>query len=560
MKQSQLYMPTLKEVPKDADIISHQLLLKAGYVHQTASGIYSYLPMATKILNNIEQIIREEIDGIGGNEVKLPFLEPAEFWKKTGRWQSYGAELFRVQDRHGREFALAPTHEEVATELIKNYLNSYKKLPINVYQIQTKMRDERRPRFGLLRGREFIMMDGYTFNENEESLRESYDKYYEAYIKILNRLGVKYKVVKADNGSMGGLYSDEFMALSEVGEDFIAYEEGKEEAYNVEIAPIYTKYEQETEEIRETTKLHTPNVKTIEALKKEYNLSVDKLLKAICYDVDGQLVVAFIMGNREVEEVKVANICKAQTDVEPAGEELLEKHNIVPGFIGPKELPKDIKVLIDQEVKYKVNLICGANEKDYHLENVTIGDTVEYFDIRKAEEGDLISKDGDPIKIAKGIEVGHIFALGDKYTKGLDVKFLSKEQKNETPVMGSYGIGVSRLLSTIIEQSNDENGIILPKCITPYDVHILPLDYGKNEEQTKFTNELIKTLKEEGITYLLDDRQERPGIKFKDADLIGLPYQVVIGKEFSEGILEFKNRKTNEKEELQVEEIIKKLK
>ncbi len=552
MKQSKIYIPTLKEVPSNAEIQSHKLLLKAGYIHQNAAGIYTYLPMATKVLNKIETIIREELDFIGANEIKMPFLQPSDLWEASGRWANYGAELFRVEDRHERSFALAPTHEEVATDVVKNYLNSYKKFPMNIYQIQTKMRDEKRPRFGLLRGREFIMMDGYTFDRNDEELKDSYDAYYGAYKRIFKRLGLDYKIVGADNGSMGGMYSHEFMAISEIGEDFIAYEEGTDIAYNVEAAPIYNVYEMDKEEALNSELIHTPNFKTINDLKEHELIDESKLLKAVCYNVDSKLVIAFVMGNQEVEETKVAKIFNAQSEIEIADEKLLTSFNLIPGFIGPLDLPSGVEVVFDKEIKFKKNLISGANKKDYHIKNVNL-EGVEYFDIKKAKKGDLIREGGNPIDIKKGIEIGHIFALGKKYTKGLGVNFLNEEQKTEIPTMGSYGIGVSRLLSTIIEQNNDEDGIILPDVISPYKVHIIALDYEKQKDEIE---KLTKDLDKKGLTYLLDDRKQRPGIKFKDADLIGIPKQVVIGKKFVEGLVEVKNRKDEEKKEIKVEDII----
>ncbi len=552
MKQSKIYIPTLKEVPSNAEIQSHKLLLKVGYIHQNAAGIYTYLPMATKVLNKIETIIREELDFIGANEIKMPFLQPSDLWEASGRWANYGAELFRVEDRHERSFALAPTHEEVATDVVKNYLNSYKKFPMNIYQIQTKMRDEKRPRFGLLRGREFIMMDGYTFDRNDEELKDSYDAYYGAYKRIFKRLGLDYKIVGADNGSMGGMYSHEFMAISEIGEDFIAYEEGTDIAYNVEAAPIYNVYEMDKEETLNSELIHTPNFKTINDLKEHELIDESKLLKAVCYNVDSKLVIAFVMGNQEVEETKVAKIFNAQSEIEIADEKLLTSFNLIPGFIGPLDLPSDVEVVFDKEIKFKKNLISGANKKDYHIKNVNL-EGVEYFDIKKAKKGDLIREGGNPIDIKKGIEIGHIFALGKKYTKGLGVNFLNEEQKTEIPTMGSYGIGVSRLLSTIIEQNNDEDGIILPDVISPYKVHIIALDYEKQKDEIE---KLTKDLDKKGLTYLLDDRKQRPGIKFKDADLIGIPKQVVIGKKFVEGLVEVKNRKDEEKKEIKVEDII----
>lgn len=552
MKQSKLYIPTQKNVPSSAEIKSHKLLLKAGYIHQNASGLYTYLPMATKVLSKIEQIVREELDKIDANEIRMPFLEPSEIWEQTGRWQEYGEELFRVEDRRGRSYALAPTHEEIATDILKNYLNSYKKLPVNIYQIQTKMRDERRPRFGLLRGREFIMMDGYAFAEDETGLKELYDEYYEAYKKIFKRLNLDFKIVKADNGTMGGQYSHEFMALSDVGEDFIAYDENSQ-AYNTEIAPVKNSYEQEQESKLEQAEFDTPGIKKLEDLQKNYDINLEKMIKAICYNIDQKLVICFVLGTRNVEETKVLNLLGG-SNIELASHELLLENKVTPGFIGPNISNEEITIIYDQELKFKRNLTTGANKFDKHLKNYNFSEAdlnvFKFADIRSIEEGDIICENGSPIKIAKGIEIGHIFALGKKYTESLGVEVLNKEQKKIIPTMGSFGIGISRLLATIVEQHSDENGIILPTNISPYQIHILPLDYSKDEEQKKYTDEIVKKLEEKNIPYLLDDRNERAGSKFKDADLIGIPLSITIGKKYKDDIIEIKHRTKSEKEEI----------
>ncbi len=557
MKQSKLYMPMTKDVNTQAVAKSHQLALKAGMIHQTAAGIYSYLPMATKTLQNIEKIIREELEKIDANEVILPLLEPAELWEKTGRWQGYGAELFRVTDRKNTEFALAPTHEEVVTELIKNYLNSYKKLPINLFQIGTKMRDEARPRFGLLRGREFVMMDGYSFHSDDADLDNTYMQYYQAYVNIFTRLGLEFKVVTADNGQMGGSKSHEFMALAEIGEDTIVYEDKNEMAYNLEIAPVYTKVIN-TKATAEITKVHTPNQKSIIDLVENQNISVEQTLKTVCFNIDGELVLACIRGDREVNEIKVLKHFGGQ-EIEFADSVLLEANGIVEGFIGPKGLGENIKVVIDNEVANMATIFTGANEIDYHFDNVNYTrdlNMYELADIRNIEVGEQLSADSEPVKFARGIEIGHIFALGKKYTESLNVEFLTEKQQKATPTMGCYGIGVSRLLSAILEQNNDENGIIFPNSVAPFDVHLIALDYLKNAEQREFTDKLYNDLVKAGYKVLLDDTKERPGVKFAQADLIGLPNQIVIGRSFVEGNIEFKKRSAKERQVINVTEIM----
>lgn len=559
MYQSKTYIPTLKNIPSNAEVKSHILLLKAGYIHQSAAGIYTYLSLATKVLSKIETIIREELDKIEANEIRMPFLEPSELWKESSRWFDYGPELFRVIDRHQREFALAPTHEELSVDVVRNFLNSYKKYPMNIYQIQTKMRDERRPRFGLLRGREFIMMDGYTFDLDANGLEINYYKYYNAYKKIFDKLGLNYKVVNADNGSMGGYYSHEFMAISEVGEDFIAFEEESDLAYNTEIAPVCNKYVKDQSELLQEEEVYTKNLKKIDDLISEFSFEKDHMLKAIAYNIDEILVIGFVLGHREIEETKLLNLVNGNT-ITLADEKMLMEHGLISGFIGPSTITDpSVKVFIDREAFYTNNLVVGAGKLDYHLKNYNIDSSLEQYDIRKIESGDLIQDDGKPVKIAKGIEIGHVFALGDKYSKSMNLRYLSKEQKEKIPLMGSYGIGVSRLLSTVVEQNSNENEIILPKNISPFDIHLIGLDYAKDNVQRAFLEKIHKNLKNKNYTILIDDRNERVGSKFKDADLIGIPLQIVVGKKYKENIVEYKDRINNISEDLTLEELLSRL-
>lgn len=557
MKQSNLFIPMAKDVSNQAVAKSHILALKAGYIHQAAAGIYSYLPLATMTLQNIERIIREELTKIEANEVILPLLEPAELWEKTGRWQSYGSELMRVTDRKNTEFALAPTHEEVATDLVKNYLNSYKKFPVNIYQIGTKMRDEARPRFGLLRGREFVMMDAYSFHAEEESLNTTYMQYYNAYQNIFKRIGLDFKIVTADNGQMGGSLSHEFMALAEIGEDTIVYEDNNEVAYNLEIAPVYIDIKN-TKASSEIEVISTPNMRKIADLTNEFNIEAADTIKAVMYNIDEELVIAFVRGDREVNELKVLKIINGQ-EITLANEELLAKSGIVDGYTGPIGLPEGVRVIIDQEIANMDSIVCGANEIDKHMKGANYTrdfNQYELADLREICEGELLSASGTPVKFARGIEIGHIFALGKKYTESLNVEFLDQNQKKQTPTMGCYGIGVSRILSALIEQNNDDNGMMLPSGIAPFDVHLLPLDYAKKEEQREFTDKLYSELTNAGLRVLLDDTKERPGVKFAQADLIGLPYQIVIGRSFTEGIIEIKKRCEQDRIQISVENVL----
>lgn len=551
MKQSLMYIPMTKENPNNAVCASHILGLKAGLMHQTAAGIYTYLPLATKMLNNIETIIREELEKIGANELILPLLEPAELWEKTGRWQGYGSELFRVVDRKNTAFALCPTHEEVITDLVKNYLVTYKKYPVNLFQIATKMRDEARPRFGLLRGREFVMMDGYSFHTSLEDLDKTYNDYYQAYCNIFERLGLEFRVVQADNGKIGGSSSHEFMALAPIGEDTIAYVENTKSAYNVEIAPVYYEEQAPNEaDFLAVKKVTTPGCKKCEEVAEFLGNDLTKHVKAVAIkgNEEGSVVLFMLRSDRTLNEVKATKLADVE-DFILADEADLQANGLVEGFMGPIGCNDKVKVFVDQEVKDLVNVVIGANEEDSHLINVNFRRDVNnatYCDLREVEEGDYLDKDLGPVKFARGIEIGHIFALGDKYTKDLEVKFLNENQQQETPVMGCYGIGVSRLISAIIEQNNDENGIVMPKSVTPFDLHLLVLDYNKNEVQRQYADKLASDLEANGFKVLIDDREVNPGVKFSEADLLGLPYRITIGKKLVDNEVEIKERSSGE--------------
>lgn len=551
MKQSLMYIPMTKENPNSAVCASHILGLKAGLMHQTAAGIYTYLPLATKMLNNIEIIIREELEKIGANELILPLLEPAELWEKTGRWQGYGSELFRVVDRKNTAFALCPTHEEVITDLVKNYLVTYKKYPVNLFQIATKMRDEARPRFGLLRGREFVMMDGYSFHTSLEDLDKTYNDYYQAYCNIFERLGLEFRVVQADNGKIGGSSSHEFMALAPIGEDTIAYVENTKSAYNVEIAPVYYEEQVPNEaDFLAVKKVTTPGCKKCEEVAEFLGNDLTKHVKAVAIKgkEEGSVILFMLRSDRTLNEVKATKLANVD-DFILAEEADLQANGLVEGFMGPIGCNDKVKVFVDQEVKDLVNVVIGANEENAHLINVNFRRDVNnatYCDLREVEEGDYLAKDLGPVKFARGIEIGHIFALGDKYTKDLEVKFLNENQQQETPVMGCYGIGVSRLISAIIEQNNDENGIIMPKSVTPFDLQLLVLDYNKNEEQRQYADKLASDLEANGFKVLIDDREVNPGVKFSEADLLGLPYRITIGKKLVDNEVEIKERSSGE--------------
>ena len=560
MKQSNMLIPTLREVPADAEVKSHQLLLRAGYIRQNTSGIYSFLPLGKKVLKKVEDVVREEMENAGAVELLMPAMQAAELWKESGRWYSYGPELMRLHDRHNREFALGATHEEVITTLVRDEVKSYKKLPLSLYQIQTKFRDEKRPRFGLLRGREFLMKDAYSFHANAESLDETYEKMFTAYSNIFTRLGLNFRAVIADSGAMGGKDTHEFMVLSEIGEDTIAYSTESSFAANIEMAPVVANYEKKSEEARDMEKVNTPDQKTIDEVASFLQMEKSDLIKSIVFKVDDKYVLVLARGDHEINDVKVKNFYQASVVETATAEEVQKVMGCSVGSLGPIGVPESVEIIADTAVEYLVNAVTGANEEGVHNINVNPSKdfNAQYTDLRFIEEGDLSPDGQGVIKFAKGIEVGHIFKLGTRYSEAMGANFLDENGRNQPMIMGCYGIGVSRVLAAIVEQYHDDNGIVWPKEVTPFDVHVIPVNM-KNEEQASLAEEIYAELKNSGLAVLMDDRQERPGVKFADADLIGLPVRVTVGKKAEERIVEVKWRKTGDMEEISVEELIQKL-
>lgn len=556
MKQSMMLIPTLREVPADAEIKSHKLLLRAGFIRQSASGIYSYLPLAQKVLRKIETIVREEMDAAGAVELLMPALQAAELWQESGRWYTYGPELMRMKDRHERDFVMGPTHEEVITSLVRDEIKSYKKLPLTLYQIQTKFRDEQRPRFGILRGREFIMKDAYSFSTSQECLDEIYEKVYNAYSNIFTRCGLNFRAVIADSGAMGGKDTHEFMVLSEIGEDTIAYSDTSSYAANIEMAPVITKYEKVNEPQKGLEKVATVNQKTINDISTFFNITAEKCLKSLLFKVDDKYVLVLVRGDHEVNDVKLKNLYEADTVELASAEATKEILQCSVGSLGPVDV-KNVEIIADEAVKALVNVVCGANEEDFHYVNVNPERDFKvdkYADLRFIQEGD-ISPDGNGfIRFAKGIEVGHVFKLGTRYSEAMEATFLDENGKSQPMIMGCYGIGVSRTMAAIAEQFNDENGLIWPHNIAPFDLHLIAVN-TKDEAQVLLAAQLYEQLKQTGYDVLLDDRQERPGVKFADSDLIGLPIRITVGKKAAEGIVEVKVRKTGEMQEVHSDEL-----
>ncbi|RLQ95709.1 proline--tRNA ligase [Falsibacillus albus] len=561
MKQSMTLIPTLREVPADADVKSHQLLLRAGFIRQNASGVYSFLPLGKKVLQNIEQIVREEMMAAGAMEILMPALQQAELWQESGRWYSYGPELMRLKDRHSREFALGATHEEVITSLVRDEIKSYKKLPLTLYQIQTKFRDEKRPRFGLLRGREFIMKDAYSFHSSPESLDEIYKKMFQAYSNIFERCGLNFRAVIADSGAMGGKDTHEFMVLSEIGEDTIAYSNESDYAANIEMAPVLAAYEKANEQQEELVKVETKDQKSIEQVAAFLNVPASKCIKTLIFKADDQFVLVLSRGDHEINDIKLKNYLEAASVELASPEETKALMNCSVGSLGPIDVDKDLKIVADHAVEYVINGVCGANDEDHHYTNVNPSRDLEvaaYTDLRFIQEGDPSPDGKGIIQFAKGIEVGHVFKLGTRYSEAMNATYLDENGRAQPMIMGCYGIGVSRTLAAVAEQFNDEKGFVWPANITPFDLHLIPVNM-KDEQQAALANELYSVLGQHRFEVLMDDRQERPGVKFADSDLIGLPIRITVGKKASEGIVEVKERKTGNMFEVHKDELLEKI-
>ncbi|MDN5218269.1 proline--tRNA ligase [Staphylococcus aureus] len=556
MKQSKVFIPTMRDVPSEAEAQSHRLLLKSGLIKQSTSGIYSYLPLATRVLNNITAIVRQEMERIDSVEILMPALQQAELWEESGRWGAYGPELMRLQDRHGRQFALGPTHEELVTSIVRNELKSYKQLPMTLFQIQSKFRDEKRPRFGLLRGREFIMKDAYSFHADEASLDQTYQDMYQAYSRIFERVGINARPVVADSGAIGGSHTHEFMALSAIGEDTIVYSKESDYAANIEKAEVVYEPNHKHSTVQPLEKIETPNVKTAQELADFLGRPVDEIVKTMIFKVDGEYIMVLVRGHHEINDIKLKSYFGTDNIELATQDEIVNLVGANPGSLGPV-IDKEIKIYADNFVQDLNNLVVGANEDGYHLINVNVGrdfNVDEYGDFRFILEGEKLSDGSGVAHFAEGIEVGHVFKLGTKYSESMNATFLDNQGKAQPLIMGCYGIGISRTLSAIVEQNHDDNGIVWPKSVTPFDLHLISINPKKDDQR-----ELADALYAEFNTkfdVLYDDRQERAGVKFNDADLIGLPLRIVVGKRASEGIVEVKERLTGDSEEVHIDDLM----
>lgn len=527
---SKMLSPTLRETPAEAEVISHKLLLRAGFIRKSSSGVYTYLPLAQRVLQKISNIVREEMDKAGGQEVILPIIQSAELWLESGRWHVYGKELFRLKDRHEREFCLGPTHEEIITDLIRNNVNSYRQLPILLYQIQNKYRDERRPRFGLMRGREFIMKDLYSFDRDNQGLDESYKKMYDAYTSVFTRCGLDFRPVEADSGAIGGTDTHEFMVLAESGEAKIVFCPECDYASNVEIAPCKPS-SNANEEPKTLAEKETPGKTTIDEVAQYLGVNANKLIKTLFYQADDEIIAVLVRGDRELNEIKLQRIHPSLTLEMAHSEDILAIAGAKPGYVGPVGI-KEIKIYADEEIRTMVNGVCGANKENYHYINVLPGrdfNITTYGDLRVMEDGEPCPQCGAALDNARGIEVGQVFKLGTKYSKALNANYVDENGKEQLIVMGCYGIGVSRTMAAAVEQNYDKDGIIWPVSIAPYHVVIVPVAV---DDELLWQNalDLYENLGRVGIEVMLDDRKERPGVKFKDADLIGYPIRITVGK------------------------------
>lgn len=559
MKQSRLFVPTLRETPSDAEVISHQLMLRAGYIRQISAGVYSYLPLAHRILENIKTIIRDEFDKIDGSEMLLPTLLPADLWKESGRYETYGQDLVKLKDRHERDFILGPTHEETFTSLIRDEIKSYKKLPLNLYQFQTKYRDEKRPRFGLMRGREFIMKDAYTFHDSDESLDESYNQIKQAYSNVFERCGLDFRAIIGDAGAMGGKDSVEFTALADAGEDTVVYSDSSNYAANLEMAASKYTSKPKTEVQLQKQIVDTPNKKTIEEVSSFLDVEKSQILKSVLFVADGDKpVLALVRGDHEVNEIKVRIAVEAE-EIQAATEEQIEQlFETAAGYTGPIGISDKVEIVADFYVQDSVNAVTGANEEGKHFTNVNSEKDFKvnkYADIRTVQEGE-VSPDGQgKLVFTKGIEIGHIFKLGTRYSESMNATVLNQSGRPVPVIMGSYGIGVSRLLAAVAEQYADEKGLVWPEAIAPFDIHLVPVQM-KDEHQRELAEELYELFKDQGYSVLIDDRQERPGVKFTDAELIGIPVQITIGKKANEGIVEVNMRQSGGMAETNKDDIL----
>lgn len=565
MRTSNFLLATLKETPADAEVISHKLMLRAGMVRQLASGIYSWLPMGLRVLRNIEAVVREEMNRAGALELLLPGVQPAELWQESGRWHDYGPELLRLKDRHQRDFCLGPTHEEVITSIVKNEIRSYRQLPLNLYQIQTKFRDEVRPRFGIMRGREFIMKDAYSFDLSEENAQLAYGKMYHAYERIFDRLGLEYSAVEADNGSIGGTSSHEFHVLADSGEDSIAFCRETGFAANVEAIALPAPRQQRAEPKEIMHTVDTPGVKTIEQLCQKLDIAASKTVKTLILRGTKGLLAVVVRGDHELNAVKAESLEAVSVPISFATQEEIQKAvGSEPGSIGPVGL--EMPVIVDHSVDVMSDFICGANRKGKHLTGVNWERDLpqaQSADLRQAQDGDPCpgAQNSETLTIRKGIEVGHVFALGRKYSRAMNAYCTNDEGEKTLLFMGCYGIGVSRIVAAAIEQNNDEKGIIWPESIAPFSVCIVAIGYNRSEAVRRTSEHLYQQLIDAGIEVLLDNRNERPGVLFSDMELIGIPHRITVGeKSLEKNLIEYRNRKTADTQSIDPADVVSVLK
>ena len=563
MRRSRAFIPTSKEAPSDAVLASHIFLSRAGFVSQSAAGLYNYMPLAKRVIKKIEKVVNEEMENVGAQEVELSFVTPASLWEESGRIEKFGKELLRFRDRKDNMFVLGPTHEEMMVDMVRNRVTSYKNLPLNLYQIKTKFRDEARPRFGLMRGREFIMKDGYSFHASNEDLDREFDAMEAAYKKILTRLGLDYRVVEADSGAIGGSGSKELMVIADSGEDTIAVCSKCEYGANIEAAVRSTRTDVPEAPEAEFNKFQTPDVKSVDELATFFKVDPYYTIKCVAkkavYEEGEEIVLFFLRGNDNLQDVKALNATEA-LDIVDVSEEELKAAGIVPGFIGPLDQDK-AKHVIDSDLLNATNMICGANESDYHFVGVDLSvlSEIAYFaDIAEVNEGDSCPHCDGTLSFTKGIEVGHIFKLGTTYSKALKAEYLDENGKAQPFVMGPYGMGISRLVASVVEQHHDDNGCIWTKETAPYMVNVM-ISNIKDEEQMKAGEELYEKLQNAGVEVMLDDRKDRFGFKMKDAELIGFPYTVIIGKELVNGNVQIFDRKSTEKTSVSVDEVFSKV-
>ena len=556
---SRMFIPTMKEVPKEAEVMSHKLMLRAGFIRRLASGIYTWLPLGLRSLRKVEQIIREEMNKKGAQEILMPLVQPKELWVESTRWEKYGKELLRFVDRNNRDICLAPTHEEVVTDLVRREVRSYRELPLVLYQIQTKFRDEIRPRFGVMRGREFTMKDAYSFDADESGAEQSYIEMYDAYMNIFRRCGFHFRAVEADTGQIGGSFSHEFMVLADTGEDVIISCTNCGYAANLEKAEVGYIDREKSRKKGLFKRVETPGQKKIDEVASFLGVAPDKLVKTLIYNTDQGVIGVLVKGDREVNETKLRNLLGLEW-AELTDERTIEEVTGGPlGFSGPIGLT--IPLHADMDILFMEDFVIGGNERDVHVTDVNVEDfkVKGFYDLKTAEAGDLCPRCKEQHTATKGIEVGHIFKLGLKYSKAMNATFLDKDGKEQFMVMGCYGIGVSRTVAAAIEQGHDENGMILPIAIAPFEVDVLPVNTSHTESM-ELANEVYRALLDKGIDVILDDRNERPGVKFKDCDLIGIPIRVTIGeRNLKEGLVELKLRSGKDSEKVKKEEIIERV-